>query len=311
MVRIVSLFDGLGGAYAACQHANVDVTEYFTSEIDIYSSAVARYNFPNIKELGDIEYISDATIDMLKERKIDLLIGGSPCQDLTQAKANRKGLEGERSKLFFQFLRFKEKVGAKYFLLENVGSMSQENRDLMSKYIGVQPVVFNSRFLVPQNRKRYYWTNIPHPTIEDQSPRLAQVLETANNKDYYKRYHLSKTHYDAILKNYRWKETNPDGVCGTLMASYYKKPPYGPYIPYADSDSGYRMLTPRECERLQGLPDDFTLTGHFHKNVMTKKQGIKQREMIIVEKTVSDTQRYKMLGNGFTTPVIAAFIKMI
>jgi len=114
----------------------------------------------------DIEYVGDSLTWNDRSQyfigiKFDLLIGGSPCQDLSTAKANGKGLEGEKSSLFFEYVRILKEVRPKYFLLENVASMKKADKDEITRIMGVEPILINSALVSAQNRKRLYWTNIP------------------------------------------------------------------------------------------------------------------------------------------------------
>jgi len=271
--NILSLFDGLGGARIALDELGVECN-YYASEIDEYAMRVHKANYPNTIHLGDIRNIKAADLP-----KIHLLIGGSPCQNLTMA-GDKKGLDGEKSSLFFEYVRLKKELNPKYFLLENVASMKNTEKDKMSELMGVQPIKINSADFTAQNRNRYYWTNIPVDEYGKCDIMLKDVLEDIDE------FHLSKKHHQAFLKSYKWKSTDINGKSKVLMASYYKQPPHAPYIECKTSESGFRMLSPLECERLQGLPDNYT-------------------------NYVSKTQRYKMIGNGFTVPVIKHLLKNI
>jgi DNA-cytosine methyltransferase len=275
-MKILSVFDGCSGAQQALKMNGLTDYTYESSEIDKYAIKITQKNFPNTIQLGKIEEIKSCD-----HKGIHLLVGGSPCQDLTLA-GNKKGLDGERSKLFFEFIRLKNEINPKYFLLENVASMTDENRDIMSKYMGVEPLLIDSALFTAQRRERYYWTNIPQNKIlANCQDTLGSILEK-DDVDY----ELSDTHHKAFLKSYNWKPADLNKKSKTLMATYYKQPPHQPYVPSTCSSSGYRRLTPLECERLQGMVDNYT-------------EG------------VSDTQRYKMIGNGFTIPVIAHLLKNI
>jgi site-specific DNA-cytosine methylase len=263
---VLSLFDGLGGARIALDELGIKC-DYYASEIDSWAIKISSKNYPEAIQLGDVKKINHIDLP-----QIDLLIGGSPCQDLTMA-GNKKGLSGERSALFYEFVRLKEEANPRFFLLENVASMKNADRDKISELMGVQPVKINSADFTAQNRNRYYWTNLPMFEWDKNPIALKDILENIDG------FHLSKKHHQAFLKSYNWKSTDINGKSKVLMASYYKQPPHAPYIKCESSESGYRMLSPVECERLQGIPDNYT-------------EG------------VSKTQRYKMIGNGFTIPVI-------
>jgi len=152
-VLVLSLFDGIGTARLALERAGLAVEKYYSSEIDKYASAVTRYHYPDTIELGDITLI---TKEMLPE-KIDLIIGGSPCTNLS-CSGDRKGLKGEQSKLFFEFVRLVKEIRPKYFILENVASMKKEWQEIMSNELfGIKPVMINAALVSAQQRKRLFW----------------------------------------------------------------------------------------------------------------------------------------------------------
>ena len=151
-MNVLSLFDGISGAMLSLKLAGIKVNRYFASEIDKHCLKVSQYNFPNIIQLGDVKEISKNKLP-----KIDLLIGGSPCQDLSNAFKG-KGLLGDRSSLFFEFMRLKKELKPQYFLLENVKNKWKKEID---NHIGEEGVIINSEFFTAQSRPRCYWSNIP------------------------------------------------------------------------------------------------------------------------------------------------------
>ena len=128
--------------------------EYHASEIDPYAIKVSHANYPDIKRLGDVR-----KVEMIEE--VDLLCGGSPCQDLSVAKNGRKGLEGDKSSLFYEYLRILHLLKPKWFILENVNSMPKKDRDIITKEMGVEPIMIDASLVSAQSRKRLFWTNIP------------------------------------------------------------------------------------------------------------------------------------------------------
>lgn len=145
----------------ALQKANIQIDKYYASEIDTNAIKISKNNYPNIIQLGDITKITSEILDSIMP--IDLVIGGSPCQDLSVYKLDRGealGLEGEKSKLFFHYERIVKHLKPKFFLLENV-PMAKEWEDVISELLGVSPVLINSNLLCAADRKRLYWTNIP------------------------------------------------------------------------------------------------------------------------------------------------------
>src|SRR3990167_3913776 len=153
-MKILSLFDGISCARVALERAGIEVDTYHASENDPYAIKISQKNFPEIIQMGrvqDVKFIGGAG------SFCDLLIGGSPCQDLSIAKRNRKGLSGERSGLFWEYVRVLEEIKPKWFILENVASMPQEAKDTITKALGVEPILFNASLVSAQMRKRLFW----------------------------------------------------------------------------------------------------------------------------------------------------------
>src|SRR5574344_2950107 len=156
-MNVLSLFDGISCGQLALQKAGIRVDKYFASEIDKYAIKVTQENFPDTVQLGDVTQWRTWELP-----KIDLLIGGSPCQGFSFA-GKQLNFSDPRSKLFFEYVKVLQKTKPKYFLLENV-KMKQECQDVISRYLGVEPIEINSSLVSAQNRKRLYWTNIPNVT---------------------------------------------------------------------------------------------------------------------------------------------------
>lgn len=297
-MKILSLFDGISCARVALERVGIPVEVYYASEVDKYAMQISVKNYPDIVQVGSV-----VGLDTTQFKDVDLMVGGSPCQDLSIAKKDRKGLEGSRSSLFWEYVRILNEVKPKYFILENVASMPKEAKEIISEALGVQPIMINAALVSAQNRKRLFWTNIPgvvQPT--DREIYLQDILESGEN---------------AVQKNsWKYKEGKPrfyEGKCPTLSANMGTA---GGHVPYAVPDKSYcidanyhkganweqytkkkrrqlviddgdlRKLTPIECERLQGLPDNYT-------------EG------------VSNTQRYKCLGNAFNVDVVAHILSFI
>jgi DNA-cytosine methyltransferase len=267
--NVLSLFDGMSCGQLALDTLGIKVNNYFASEIDPYAIKIAKKNYPNTKHIGSVVDVKGSDLP-----KIDLLIGGSPCQSFSNA-GERTGMDG-KSKLFWEFVRVLKETNPTYFLLENV-RMKKEWENIITEQLGVKPILINSRLVSAQNRPRLYWTNIPN--IEqpmDCGLVLADILEDAWDD----KFNLSEKACDYMsrLRNGkpRWEyHTNPlNGKSACLTANMYKGVPYGVI------KEQLRRLTTVECERLQTVPDNYTAG-------------------------VSDTQRFKMLGNGWTIDVIA------
>lgn len=325
-LNVLSLFDGLSCGQIALERVKIPIKKYFASEIDKYAIAVTQENYSNTIQLGDITKIKVKDLP-----EIDLLMGGFPCQDLSIAKKDRKGLKGKRSGLFYEMIKLHKKLKPKWFLYENVASMSKENKKIITdtlKKIDKKTycIEINSSLLSAQNRKRLYWTNIQGvDQPKDKGILLKDILE----KNVAEKYYLREKN-----DNYKSKVIMPDkSYCieanyykGTNIKNYFKRKKRQIITNINSAQSGrvystdgksttlnangggqgaktglykeinrIRRLTPIECERLQTVPDNYTLSPHpVYKN-----------------KLMSDTQRYKMLGNGFTVDVIAHILKGI
>ena len=291
-MNVLSLFDGCSGARLALARANKEVDKYFTCEIDKYASMVTKLNFPNTTQLGDVTKVN---FEMLP--KIDLLIGGSPCQDLSFAKGNGKGLDGERSGLFYKYFEaltvLRKKNPDLKFLLENV-KMKQEWKDIISEKLGVQPIMINSADFSAQNRQRLYWTNIPIDILPVSRINYEDIKETdAEDRYYYSPKMLAWIDRHGKRKNKKLRIQSDNDKVQMIEASHFKGCSSQRFFAIEDK-KGLRYITVTETERAQTVPDNYTKCGQ-------KETGE------IVE--ISNTQRYKMLGNGFTISVIAHIIK--
>lgn len=171
-MRVLSLFDGISCARVALDRVGLPVEAYYASEIDPHALAVSRRHFPNTIPLGDVR-----SIQTLPEA-IDLLVGGSPCTDLSIAKKGRQGLAGSQSSLFWEYVRILRESKPTYFLLENVASMSKADRDTITQTLGVEPVMIDASLVSAQSRKRLFWTNIPQSGLPaDRGIVLNDILE--------------------------------------------------------------------------------------------------------------------------------------
>lgn len=275
-LKVLSLFDGISCGMVAFNRAGIPVASYDSYEIDKNAIKISEKNWPMITQHGDVE-----NADFTQYEGYDILIGGSPCQGFSFA-GKMLNFNDPRSKLFFEFVRAIKEAKPKWFLLENV-KMAKEHERVITEILGVNPILINSNLVSAQNRQRLYWTNIPGiEQPKDRGILLKDILEDDNDK-----YPLSVTHHKAFLKSYpNWKVSPLDGKSKTLLASYYKQPPHSPYIVSNKTESGYRMLSPVECERLMTLPDNYT-------------EGI------------SKCGRYKCLGNGWTVDVIAHILSYL
>ncbi|MFB9079456.1 DNA cytosine methyltransferase [Flavobacterium procerum] len=285
--NVLSLFDGMSCGQLALHKAGITHFNYFASEIDRYAIQVTQSNFPNTQQLGSVHNINAKDLP-----SINLLLGGSPCQNLSITTINNikhnGGLAGDKSKLFYEYLRILNETKPKYFLFENVASMTNANRDVISQALECEPIRINSNLTTAQDRDRYYWTNIPVAAQPiDKGIVLADIVEQNPASKYW--YAQS---FDYLGDNEKVQATlhikghdilkrvyNLKGKCGTLTClkggNHQKK---------VLQDGKPRKLTPLEYERLQNVPEGYT-------------------------SGVSDTQRYNMLGNGWTIDVIAHILQ--
>ena len=171
-LNVLSLFDGISCGQVALERADIEVDKYFASEIDKHAIKVTQANYPNTIQLGNVEFVTKEMVN----HKIDLLIGGSPCQGFSFS-GKQLNFEDPRSKLFFEFVRLVKELKPKYWLLENV-VMKQEYQDVISEYLGVEPIKLNSTLTSAQNRVRLYWANFEITEPKDQGIKLQDILET-------------------------------------------------------------------------------------------------------------------------------------
>ena len=275
-MRVLSLFDGISCGQVALERAGIPVEVYYASEIDKYAIQITQKNYPDTIQLGDINNI-DFTEFI---GKVDLLIGGSPCQDLSISKNNRQGLLGSRSGLFYKYVEALETIKPKYFLLENVASMKKEDKDTITSILGVEPILINSALVSAQQRKRLYWTNIPNITQpQDKGILLRDILESGlpylEKAEALTASYNGAVFWNSIQKHQRTMIAEPirigqygKGGQGQRIYSVQGKSvslsangggqgaKTGLYkIDLPDGEYLIRKLTPLECERLQTLPE--------------------------------------------------------
>lgn len=176
-MKVLSLFDGIACGRLALERAGIPVEKYYASEIDKYAIQVAQKNYPDTIQVGDVN-----KLNYLELLDVDIIMGGSPCQDLSIAKQNRQGLRGERSGLFWKYVEALEVIHPRWFLLENVASMRNEDRDAITEtlrkiYPNTECIMINSALLSAQQRKRYYWTNWHVEQPQDKGILLKDILE--------------------------------------------------------------------------------------------------------------------------------------
>ena len=291
-MKVLSLFDGISCARVALKKAGIEVEQYYASEIDKYAIQVSKKRWPTIRHLGDVKTVAEQ-FTYAKEGHIDLLIGGSPCQDLSIAKKNRKGLDGERSGLFWEYLNILRRLKPKYFILENVASMPKEDRDVITRELGVEPIMIDAGLVSAQTRRRLFWTNIEGvKQPKDRGLYLRDILEEdgIDITEQVKKKIKGTLSYQKTYGNMR----TIDEKAKTLTASGQNISNTG--ATNISKGGRVRKLTPKECERLQGLPDGYTKYGD--------DGGWSKVD-------ISNAQRYKMLGNAFHVDVVAHILKHI
>lgn len=307
-MNVLSVFDGHSTGYLALLRAGIKIDNYFSSEIATDPIKISEKHFPDIIRLGDVTRVKAKDLP-----KIDLLIGGSPCQGFSRA-GKCLNFEDPRSKLFFEFVRLLNEIreinpDAK-FLLENV-KMKNEWSRVISDALGVEPIEINSKIVSPQNRLRMYWTNIPVKDFDIIDPPLCSILEEVDTTGFIEKDGLlfdpiyseaSRNLVSVIDGEIRVKQSVKKGYIvandgdGVNLSFPTSKSRRGRVIDQKSSclDCGcncgvlhngvIRQFTITELERLQTLPDGYT-------------EG------------VSLSSRKEMIGNGWTTDVITLFFR--
>ena len=298
--NVLSLFDGISCGQLALQRAKVPYEKYYASEIEEASIKVTQTNFPNTIQLGDVTKITDFP-------EVDLLIAGSPCQGFSKS-GSKLNFDDPRSVLFFEFLRVLKLTQPKYFLLENV-VMDQWATNVISYFLRTNPYELNSSLVSAQNRPRYYWTNLPSPSITEKGLCLDDIVGSSSKNL------LSDSSLDFIscppsntdtglifVGGFKTRNQTMWIENGKLLSRNFRQG-YRVYSSKGKSStltanggglggcSGLyhfgemiRPLTRVECERLQTVPDNYTAC-------------------------ISDSQAKKALGNGFTVDMIAEIFK--
>lgn len=266
-MNVLSLFDGMSCGQIALDELGVDVKNYYASEIDKHAIKVTQSNYSKTVQLGDVTKLNAKDLP-----EIELLMGGSPCQGFSFA-GKQLNFKDERSKLFFEFVRIMDEVKPKYFLLENV-RMSKKSQDVISHYLGVEPVMINSSNFTAQNRVRYYWTNIPISEYKDLEVTLESVVGQpcvgASRRGRY----ISGKSGKTIQKEELRKDLKANSMTTVSKNCMVK----------IKSTGELRNLNRNEAEKLQSIPINYT-------------------------DSVSLSQSLKMLGNGWTVSVIKHILK--
>jgi len=291
-MNVLSLFDGISCGQLALQRTGIIVKNYFASEIDKQAITVTQHHYPNTIQLGNIVGLDTKVLP-----KIDLVIGGSPCQSFSRSGDN-SGFDG-KSGLFWEYIRVLNEVKPKYFLLENV-VMKKEWEKIITDTIGFEPVMIDSKFFSAQKRQRLYWTNIPFDkNIKDKNINILDIL-TPNgdeciindnpvvldiNDGIFKIKNGTKIGYlfakngDCVNLEFPKSKSRRGRVSNGKTNTLNTACNYGVIV-----NNNLRELNIVEYERLQTLPDDYT-------------------------SIVPLNQRKKMIGNGWTVDVISHIFK--
>lgn len=273
-LNVLSLFDGMSCGQIALNKAGIKYDKYFAAEIKKHAIETTQINYPETIQLGDVTKVFAKDLP-----KIDLLIGGSPCQDFSSQNKERKGLAGIKSNLFFEYLRLLVECEPKYFLLENV-IMLPEHFAKLSNYMQIYPVEINGSLVSGANRRRLFWTNIEyyedlfgfkHTNIPQ--PKDEKILFQSVLTDGYtdlKKANCLKTADSVSLKNWQSAKVRYDKQFENIVFN----------SPDCDFQKGYRTLNQTELERLHNIPEGYT------KNLNVKKA-------------------HDLIGDGWTVDVIA------
>lgn len=302
-MNVLSLFDGMSCGQIALNRAGIKYDNYYASEIKKEAIKVTQYNYPNTIQLGSILEVKSNNLP-----NIDLMFGGSPCQDFSRGNSERLGLEGLKSGLFFEYYRLWKELKPEYFLLENV-RMDINDMNYITKVLGVEPVRINSKLVSAQLRDRIYWTNISGDDIDFFSSRIAQpedknilpeniltdgyypyektrcLLQSEANKQ---KTPIKKFHrfYAKSFTTLIFKDKNQFDLC----KKYYDENCSGKSaVDIKDRPeifNGVRDLNQVELERLQTVPEGYT-------KILTRNKAA------------------GLLGDGWTVDVIAHILKGI
>ena len=283
-INVLSLFDGISSGQIALERAGIKIDNYFASEIDKQAIKVTQHNYPDTIQLGDVTKVKSENLP-----KIQLLIGGSPCQGFSFA-GKQLNFEDPRSKLFFEYVRLLGECKPSFFLLENV-KMKKESEKVISDYLGVEPIEINSALVSAQNRKRLYWTNIPNiEQPEDKGVYFKDILDREVSK--YSFISDDKVRNKAFTKNYLQYDINGRGNKSQSQRACYLSGKHLCLDTTAASNAKVfdgervRKITRLETERLQTVPENYTLL-------------------------IKENLAKKALGNGWTVDVISHIFKNI
>lgn len=294
---VFSAFDGMSNGQIALEREGIKVDKYFASEIKPHAIKVTQYNYPDTIQLGNIKNIKAKDLP-----KIDLLIGGSPCQDFSQANKEKLGLNGLKSGLFFEYLRLLKELKPKYFLLENV-AMDDYSYSTISEYLGTYPVNINSERVSAQLRQRSYWTNIGQESFDLFGFRRCEIPQPTNKNISFQSI-LDNGYTDRIKSRcllesesrnpgYTYSALRRYMILGFINIVFKDKETYKKYSNMTEKEmelhfvkGDIRQLNQNEMERLQTVPEGYT-------SILNRNEAA------------------SLLGDGWTVDVIAHIFKYL
>ena len=296
-MNVLSLFDGMSCGQIALERAGIKVDKYYASEIKPHAIKVTQYNYPDTIQLGDVTKISGKDLP-----KIDLLIGGSPCQDFSSANKEKLGLNGLKSGLFFEYLRLLKELKPKYFLLENV-AMDDYSYSAISEYLGTYPVDINSERVSGQLRQRSYWTNIGPESFDLFGFRRCEIPQPINKNISFQSIldngYTDRRKSKCLLtdegrnRGYTFKGLRRYMFIGFLNIVFKDKETYEKYSKMSEEEmelnfvkGDIRPLNQNEMEILQTVPIGYT-------------------------QIINRSKAGSLLGDGWTVDVIAHIFKYI
>lgn len=291
-IKILDLFSGIAIGRAALSQLGISVAEHHAFEISKPAIGVATYHFPDIKERGDV-----TKIDFDEFAGFDLLLCGSPCQDLSRLNIKGSGLEGDKSSLFYYGAEAVRRKLCKYFLFENVGGMRIKDKEIMTELLGVEPIRICSSKYTAQTRNRLYWTNIPvHLDPPSVVPTAQDILEygTAPRKTY-TAVACSSPSKGRIVKSIMANWSTHFKVVDKSDVEFLYADDCKKNLTMLERNRVYYLdrLTAIELERLQGFEDDYT------------KYALRNGKVV----ELGYHTRHELIGNAWTLPVIVDLLK--
>ncbi len=299
-MKVLSLFDGMSCGRIALERAEIKIDKYYASEIKPHAIEVTKHNYTDTVHIGDV-----TKLDFNKYKDIDILIGGSPCQDFSRGNKERNGLDGVKSSLFFKWLEAKETINPKFFLLENV-VMDIEDNNYITKLLGVMPVRINSSLVSAQLRDRNYWTN-----IHGNGGLFGDMIEQPNDRAVY----LNDMLDDGFCPSVKARcllesDSRPLSTPVKMFHRYYS--------------TGFTTLIFKsidhfsQCKRHYDAnydgktTNEFTLDNRIYDGVRYMNQNELERCQTVTEGYTSILSRNDaacLLGDGWTVDVIAHIFK--